>query len=74
MTSKYETQLAVQDDKNNANKINDKRNAKKVKKHMTKNAMERLVEDLISESMAKGNFYICICNFKFLKYETKCVS
>ena len=54
----------MQDDKNNANKINDKRNAKKVKKHMTKNAMERLVEDLISESMAKGNVYkFIIFNF-----------
>ena len=69
LTSKYETQLAVQDDKNNANKINDKRNAKKVKKHMTKNAMERLVEDLISESMAKGkkesHIYLLILIFFF---------
>ena len=31
---------------------------------MTKNAMERLVEDLISESMAKGNVYqFIILNF-----------
>ena len=45
LTEKYETQLAVQ----NADK-------KKAKKHLTKNAMERLVEDLISESMANGDF------------------
>ena len=54
----------MQDDKNNANKLNDKRNAKKVKKHVTKNAMERLVEDLISESMAKGNIGTLILFFK----------
>ena len=46
LSAKYETQLAVQDGKN----------AKKAKKHTTKNAMERLVEDLIAESMAKGDF------------------
>ena len=34
---------------------------------MTKNAMERLVEDLISESMAKGNIYI---NFIFHKWKS----
>lgn len=44
LTSKYETQLAVQKD------------GKRAKKQATKNAMERLVEDLISESMAKGDF------------------
>ena len=46
LTAKYETQLAVQNDKA----------GKKAKKQATKNAMERLVEDLISESMAKGDF------------------
>ena len=46
LTAKYETQLAVQEEKDK----------KKAKKHMTRNAMERLVEDLISESMAKGEF------------------
>ena len=29
---------------------------KTTKRHHTKNAMERLVEDLIQESMAKGDF------------------
>lgn len=43
LTAKYETRLATSDE----NK----------KKHTTtKNAMERLVEDLIAESMAKGDF------------------
>ena len=45
LTSKYETQLAIQKD------------GKKAKKQTTKNAMERLVEDLISESMAKGSIH-----------------
>ena len=43
----YETQIAVKEDR---------KNKEKAKKHLTKNAMERLVEDLISESMAKGDF------------------
>ena len=34
----------------------DGRDVRQSKKHITKNAMERLVEDLISESMAKGEF------------------
>ena len=46
LTAKYETQLAVQKD------------GKRAKKIATKNAMERLVEDLISESMAKGLFVL----------------
>lgn len=43
-TAKYETQLAINKD------------GQKAKKQTTKNAMERLVEDLIAESMAKGDF------------------
>ena len=43
LTAKYETHLEAQD-------------LKKSKKHMTKNVVDRLVEDLILESMAKGDF------------------
>ena len=43
LSAKYETQVATIE-----------KDGKKAKKQATKNAMERLVEDLISESMAKG--------------------
>ncbi|XP_059079057.1 dnaJ homolog subfamily C member 28-like [Tigriopus californicus] len=43
LSSKYETALATQE-------------RAQTKKHMTQNAMERLVEDLITESMSKGEF------------------
>merc|ERR1712241_821198 len=43
LTSKYETRLAEQE-------------RKTTKKHHTRNAMDRLVEDLIQESMSKGDF------------------
>merc|ERR1712241_540151 len=43
LTAKYETRVAEQE-------------RKATKKHHTKNAMDRLVEDLIQESMSKGDF------------------
>ena len=43
LTAKYETHLEAKD-------------VKKSKKHVTKNVIDRLVEDLIAESMAKGDF------------------
>ena len=43
LTAQYEDRIATRD-------------RKRAKKQITQNAMERLVEDLISESMAKGEF------------------
>ena len=50
LTAKYETRLVSEQQKN------EQQTSRASKKHHTKNAIERLVEDLIVESMAKGDF------------------
>ena len=56
LTSQYETRLATADDEGRKRRHRDDADLRRSKKQLTKNAIERLVEDLISESMARGEF------------------
>jgi len=54
LTAQYETRLVAEDQKSNKNSSGTGKTKKRPV--TTKNAIERLVEDLISESMARGEF------------------